>query len=355
MKVFEVKRLRAPCTTMPWTIWPALVVLWGVCWMFNEELNWNWGDQGDLPTASDTTSLFEGIDSIDPSQGDYLSSFLSIKALNFLIVFDSNLGDISYDMSMWSEPHFDPLNLNQQLQLYIPEPVTSYGMVTTLGSIPTLSAVNSIDTVTPLVTNHGKYSEIVDAPSFTSCRATSTIQEISENERLGVAESGCLTPLSTFLVHSQARDEQAVSSRNSKHSQTEKYFCTYSDCTRSQLGSGFHRKDHLDQHLRGLHKQNLVPRLRVKSAAASSTRKPIPGSEAAEALVQPKKRKRESEEKLGYHGGDELFEELIKERKLRLLAEQENQRLHQTIEDYEGRMQKYEERLDRMMSGTDLG
>lgn len=26
--------IRHPCTTMPWTIWPALVVLWGVCWMF---------------------------------------------------------------------------------------------------------------------------------------------------------------------------------------------------------------------------------------------------------------------------------------------------------------------------------
>jgi hypothetical protein len=26
--------MRPPCTTMPWTIWPALVVLWGVCWMF---------------------------------------------------------------------------------------------------------------------------------------------------------------------------------------------------------------------------------------------------------------------------------------------------------------------------------
>lgn len=25
---------RHTCTTMPWTIWPALVVLWGVCWMF---------------------------------------------------------------------------------------------------------------------------------------------------------------------------------------------------------------------------------------------------------------------------------------------------------------------------------
>jgi hypothetical protein len=31
--------LRHLCTTMPWTIWPSLVVLWGVCWMFydNEE------------------------------------------------------------------------------------------------------------------------------------------------------------------------------------------------------------------------------------------------------------------------------------------------------------------------------
>jgi hypothetical protein len=27
-------RCRPPCTTMPWNIWPALVVLWGVCWMF---------------------------------------------------------------------------------------------------------------------------------------------------------------------------------------------------------------------------------------------------------------------------------------------------------------------------------
>ena len=26
--------IRPRCTTMPWTIWPALAVLWGVCWMF---------------------------------------------------------------------------------------------------------------------------------------------------------------------------------------------------------------------------------------------------------------------------------------------------------------------------------
>jgi hypothetical protein len=68
-------RLRPPCTTMPWTIWPALAVLWGVCWMFYEELMWNWGDQDDLPTVSNTTGLLEGIDSSDPFPGDFPSPF----------------------------------------------------------------------------------------------------------------------------------------------------------------------------------------------------------------------------------------------------------------------------------------
>lgn len=31
-------RQRPKCTTMPWNIWPSLVVLWGVCWMFYDSL-----------------------------------------------------------------------------------------------------------------------------------------------------------------------------------------------------------------------------------------------------------------------------------------------------------------------------
>jgi hypothetical protein len=35
---FEYPRgIRHLCTTMPWTIWPALAVLWGVCWMFIQQ------------------------------------------------------------------------------------------------------------------------------------------------------------------------------------------------------------------------------------------------------------------------------------------------------------------------------
>ncbi len=51
-------RLRPPCTTMPWTIWPALVVLWGVCWMFYDNCDQirNWYD--DFLTADDTSNVF---------------------------------------------------------------------------------------------------------------------------------------------------------------------------------------------------------------------------------------------------------------------------------------------------------
>jgi hypothetical protein len=56
---------------MPWTIWPALVVLWGVCWMFFDELSCNFGDQREHPTTGSTTGPFEDVDYIDPSQGNY--------------------------------------------------------------------------------------------------------------------------------------------------------------------------------------------------------------------------------------------------------------------------------------------
>jgi hypothetical protein len=185
---------------------------------------------------------------------------------------------------------------------------------------------------------------------FTPCRATSTIQDTTENKRLEATESGALAPPNTFLIHRQAQDNQTISSRNSKHGQTEKHFCTYSDCSRSQPGSGFYRKDHLDQHLLGTHKQNSVPRLSGKSAAALSSCNPIGASKTTGALLQSKKRKNGSEGETGRQNGDGLFEELAEERSLRVLAEQENHQLRQKLENYEGRMQKYEERLDRMMT-----
>lgn len=36
--------IRHLCTTMPWTIWQAFVVLWGVCWMFIQNRAGPWGE-----------------------------------------------------------------------------------------------------------------------------------------------------------------------------------------------------------------------------------------------------------------------------------------------------------------------
>ena len=47
--------IRHICTTMPWTIWPSLLVLWGVCWMFygspnfGEDVHGSSGQLGQQP------------------------------------------------------------------------------------------------------------------------------------------------------------------------------------------------------------------------------------------------------------------------------------------------------------------
>jgi hypothetical protein len=45
--------------------------------MFYDELIWNWEEQGNFATASETAQPFENIDFLDPSLGDYPFAFLS--------------------------------------------------------------------------------------------------------------------------------------------------------------------------------------------------------------------------------------------------------------------------------------
>jgi hypothetical protein len=255
---------------------------------------------------------------------------------------------MSWDMAMWSVPSFTFQDLEQQLPLPVSGPTTNSGTGISPTLEPTLSALQSGATINPLATNDGHLSGIVDSLRFTSCPGSSTVQDSAESEQLEATES--FTPLDTSLVHGQASDSHTTFSRTSKHGQTEKYFCTYHDCSRSQTGSGFYRKDHLDQHLRGRHKQSSVPKLGAKSVALSSIRNSTTLSESTEALLQSRKRKRRSEEETRRYSEDGSFEELAEERRLRLLAEEETQRLRQKLENYEERMKKYEDRLDRMMS-----
>ncbi|CVK98802.1 uncharacterized protein FMAN_08430 [Fusarium mangiferae] len=68
--IFEFpNNIRHTCTTMPWTILPALLVLWGVCWMFIigcRQPEHEWGNAADpiispVPAAHDFHAEFYGI------------------------------------------------------------------------------------------------------------------------------------------------------------------------------------------------------------------------------------------------------------------------------------------------------
>jgi hypothetical protein len=116
----------------------------------------------------------------------------------------------------------------------------------------------------------------------------------------------------------------------------------------SQLGSGFKHKDHLDQHLRGLHKQTSVQRLRAKPAAVTSIGNLTATNDITETHLRSKKRKRGIEEETAGSNLDKFEKELAEERSLRQLAEEDNRLLRKRLENYERYIEKYNERLDRM-------
>ncbi|OAQ67621.2 hypothetical protein VFPPC_03990 [Pochonia chlamydosporia 170] len=65
------------CTTMPWTIWPSLIVLWGVCWMFywpeenNIDIYFNFEEEFP-PTSMQDDMSNELLDMSTPNINDWL-------------------------------------------------------------------------------------------------------------------------------------------------------------------------------------------------------------------------------------------------------------------------------------------
>lgn len=81
--IFEFpNNIRHTCTTMPWTILPSLLVLWGVCWMFiigSSQPEHEWGNATDpiispLPAAYDFHADFYGIG----IEGNVLTEFVEV-------------------------------------------------------------------------------------------------------------------------------------------------------------------------------------------------------------------------------------------------------------------------------------
>jgi hypothetical protein len=93
-----------------------------------------------------------------------------------------------------------------------------------------------------------------------------------------------------------SQDDNTLPSQTSKHGQNENWHCTYSSCDRSRPGQGFYRKDHMDQHLRGVHKQYVVERVRAKRMTMSSNGEPAAADDDRGIPLRPKNRKHDNNE-----------------------------------------------------------
>jgi hypothetical protein len=341
-------RLRPPCTTMPWTIWPALAVLWGVCWMFYGEYDWGFGDQ-------DNSWLLEDANTMTLLTGKDPSSFASPDAkistdLNY------NYGQMSYDMSMPNESYIDLQDAEHQSQLLIAAAAPTSNPAEPSEPKTTSLAAKFGDNTNRSLPFYNTGEIAATTSNLALYQVTGRAQGAAACNRLEEADSEPhMEPKIVTLNDGTTRTTRRTSaggSDTSRHSQNEKYYCHHFDCPRSQPGSGFRRKDNLDQHLRGPHNQSTVTRLRARSKAkvAQDDYALATPSEATGTPLHSKKRKRGGDEGVLGSSEDGLRKELIEERKARKLAEEENQELRQKVEDCERRIIKNETTLDAMMS-----
>lgn len=275
-----------------------------------------------------------------------------METTHFHIGFDSSLYDLNLNSSRSAS---DFREFEQQLQQPIIDQAPYFGPPALFGSVPSINLAESQGTVGLTAINDGVSSNRIIAkyptedgegewsPEAKAPRTNSTLDEQSPTHGQSAGSSrGSLSGNQITPVHS------------SKHSQIEKYHCSYSSCERSRPGSGFCRRDHLTQHVRRMHKQASIPRLRAKPAAIPSSSNENNLNPLSEPILRPKKRKHIGDGELDANSAKNLAagleEELEEERRLRLLAEQEIQQLRQKLEKYEERMERNEERLDKLMN-----
>lgn len=339
-------RLRPPCTTMPWTIWPALVVLWGVCWMFFEEYRVDNAFWSGFTSGSNEGLGFENTDLIGLFQGLSLPVPFRNQALITHPDNDINSGQLTFNSLIWDEEVIEPFDYQSQRQIGGPESSIGDTMLQSTGLVSLLvsPAVRPQDTLIQRATGLGADALVIDSLHLPGVQATVGQKEGADSESMTF---GARSSSSVPVQASQSRDRKEKSARSSKHSQTEKYFCPHGDCVRSKPGSGFKRKDHLDQHLNGPHKHKSAGKAQDVSVTPLGLDDQVSDTET---LLPMKKRKRDTEAVQGEYDIEHLSSKLAEERLLRRRAEEENERLRQRIENYEERMQKYEDRIDRMMS-----
>ncbi|KAI8723098.1 C2H2-type domain-containing protein [Fusarium sp. LHS14.1] len=233
-------RIRPPCTTMPWTIWPALIVLWGVCWMF-------YPSPGSSPRATELESQALLDYQLQPEEfgGELLFS----------------LNEVDLDSSFWDPPLSEEWWTSQQASaIYNP-------LITTMDHDLRVYPRDSSRQPIPITTSDPTRSLTNPLQLSTAAQValSRSVQSQSRSQRIGPVTEEIIDnivgaasrPIPTSRL--KCPDCDKVLSRHDslkRHQQTqhnrevEEHLCPHKSCKRSRQGSGFSRPDGLRRHLK---------------------------------------------------------------------------------------------------------
>jgi hypothetical protein len=211
--------LRHPCTTMPWTIWPALVVLWGVCWMFYGPIYCSWDWSQGRHDSEDLFNPIEGEEAIWPG-----NEMHSRFAGDFY-----ELGSLSYNTLERNMPTLGDLDDENWPQEVLAE--TTEGLYpSTLGSSAPMSTVNGPrDKIRSQASATTLPNTDSAATNLTLARIETALLSSNDFSVASISGDGP-SPHETSPTITKANHSDRASS--SKHTQTEKHLCPYPDCTR---------------------------------------------------------------------------------------------------------------------------
>ncbi|KAH8901689.1 hypothetical protein GQ53DRAFT_8239 [Thozetella sp. PMI_491] len=302
--------IRHLCTTMPWTIWPALIVLWGVCWMFYPHPATDEFDQDDWP------SLLRQLDRAEDAQESFVQTNLgTLPETNLEIESREDAFDIStpsvdeaFMDELWSSivsetstfvPDIsNPAKLSQDTALSFSPFALSMHTINAEASLPLANSGSCVSSLggSSLAASFSPSSLLAKPLSMTASITPQPIVESIAVPRLGpfttnlssfdsrsstadvLSDTGQIAGNANLTASSSNPIRQAQPSpfrcsgcdrifsrkdalqrhmREQKHAahpnpsrDPSEFVCPYPVCKRSKTGAGFKRREKLEQHIR---------------------------------------------------------------------------------------------------------
>ncbi|KAF2104949.1 hypothetical protein NA57DRAFT_51739 [Rhizodiscina lignyota] len=241
---------------MPWTIWPALVVLWGVCWMFYNPEN----QLSESRIGIEEQDIWHDFVNF-PVYGDF-------DTLETTATFPNSIPQDLFEglsgTGTW-----------QQSMLPLASTGVDSGLPSTISEVPVERHIAVIMPQASLI--ESQRSEIaINSPddygiSHENVRVGHSRQH---GVYLGKANDYCQHPGQSFAREYDLERHAKAFHRGSR------FFCTFANCKYAKGGStnGFARRDNLNSHVRRIHPQTVdIPAAQSQMPNAATGRShPIP-------------------------------------------------------------------------------